>query len=263
MIKKLIFLLIILSIGIAIPQNNNVFKEISFFEAQTLSRQEHKPLLLKFHAEYCNSCVEMDSKTFIDPNVKNVLKGYIPLTIDIDSSFGKKLAKKFVVSAIPTIVILNDLDEEIYHKIGFQSPKSFIAGLLALDNNTNSGMKISTAKLDELIFVYNAKSGFINSVIDYTHKIVSPKTYNCNLCYLTYDNLGKIKKWNNFIQSLGIPVHFKYLDNIEGFDINKNYSFPAVFTGGKKLLINSQEINDCKSIDELIDLVKNKIDNEI
>ena len=127
--------------------------------------------------------------------------------------------------------------------------------------NTNNEMKIITTKPDKLIFVYNAKSGFINSVIDYTHKIVSPETYNCNLCNLTYDNLGKIKKWNKFIKSLGIPVHFKYLDNIEEFGISKNYSFPAVFTGDKRLLINSQEINDCKSIDELINLVTNKIGN--
>ena len=33
----------------------------------------------------------------------------------------------------------------------------------------------------ELIFVYNAKSGMVNELLDFAHKIVSPSTYNCNL----------------------------------------------------------------------------------
>jgi hypothetical protein len=203
----------------------------------------------------------MNHTTFINPKVIKFLKNCIPLKRDIDSSFGKKLSKMFFFIAIPTIIILNNLDKEIYHKVGYQSTQPFIYGLFDSSINTSSEMKIITTKPDKLIFVYNAKSGFINSVIDYTHKIVSPETYNCNLCNLTYDNLGKIKEWNSFIKSLGIPVHFQYLDNIKEFGINKDYSFPAVFTGDKRLFINSQEINDCKSLDELINLVNNKIYN--
>ena len=54
------------------------------------------------------------------------------------------------------------------------------------------GENISSNK-DGLIFVYNAKSGTLNAAIDYFHKIVSPETYDCNLCILTYDNFGKKK----------------------------------------------------------------------
>ena len=28
----------------------------------------------------------------------------------------------------------------------------------------------------ELIFIYNAKSGFINELVDFAHKIISPET---------------------------------------------------------------------------------------
>ncbi|WP_232221892.1 hypothetical protein [Methanococcoides burtonii] len=41
-----------------------------------------------------------------------------------------------------------------------------------------------------LIFVYNADSGLINEMKDYVHKIVSPSTYECNLCAITYGNTG-------------------------------------------------------------------------
>ena len=37
----------------------------------------------------------------------------------------------------------------------------------------------------ELIFIYNAKSGFINELVDYAHKIISPETYESNLYAIT------------------------------------------------------------------------------
>ena len=50
----------------------------------------------------------------------------------------------------------------------------------------------------ELIFIYNAKSGIGNAFIDWAHKIISPKTYDCNLCSITYNNLGKEISGKNF-----------------------------------------------------------------
>ena len=39
----------------------------------------------------------------------------------------------------------------------------------------------------ELIFIYNAQKGRLNSLIDYIHKTVSPGTYSCNLCAITHN----------------------------------------------------------------------------
>ena len=46
----------------------------------------------------------------------------------------------------------------------------------------------------ELIFIYNAKSGLVNEMIDVAHKIVSPRTYDCNLCAMSYGTFTKKKK---------------------------------------------------------------------
>jgi len=37
-----------------------------------------------------------------------------------------------------------------------------------------------------LIFVYNANGGLVNSWLDTAHKIVSPSTYSCSLCAITF-----------------------------------------------------------------------------
>jgi len=49
-------------------------------------------------------------------------------------------------------------------------------------------------KIDRLIFVYNAESGTMNSAIDFAHKMLSPETYECNLCRITYGNFAMKKE---------------------------------------------------------------------
>ena len=58
--------------------------------------------------------------------------------------------------------------------------------------------------MSEIVFIYNARSGKINSLIDWAHKIVSPDTYECSLCGITYDNLGKRDEWAAFLKELKI-----------------------------------------------------------
>ena len=62
----------------------------------------------------------------------------------------------------------------------------------------------------ELVFCYNAKSGFKNGLIDLFHKTISPKTYPCNLCAITY-TYKKREKWKTTEQlmaNLFLPMFF-------------------------------------------------------
>ena len=40
----------------------------------------------------------------------------------------------------------------------------------------SSGLMSKEITNKELIFIYNAKSGFINELVDFAHKIISPNT---------------------------------------------------------------------------------------
>ena len=59
-----------------------------------------------------------------------------------------------------------------------------------------------------IIFIYNAKGGQWNYLIDTLHKYLSPKTYECNLCQITYD-LKMRKAWKDDIEES--PHDFKFL----------------------------------------------------
>ena len=122
------------------------------------------------------------------------------------------------------------------------------------------------SRMDEkMVFVYNSKSGFINGIIDYVHKFVSPATYSCNLCGLTYDNTGRKNEWADYLNTIPIEVIFAYKDNVIDNQFGLLYieeSLPCVFLliGSKQVhLITSQEIDAVKSLEEFMQLVSQKL----
>ncbi|GGG53947.1 hypothetical protein [Hymenobacter glacieicola] len=67
--------------------------------------------------------------------------------------------------------------------------------------------------MTELLFVYNADSGVVNGLLDSLHKALSPATYACSLCALTYGATSMRPQWREFLKSL--PVHPTFLHRDE------------------------------------------------
>ena len=116
----------------------------------------------------------------------------------------------------------------------------------------------------ELIFVYNAKSGMVNELLDFAHKIVSPSTYNCNLCAISYGNFTMKKKWSDYISSLPVRSTFTYKDKVSEYGYN-NIELPSIiFRNGSrsKVIISSEEINKLKKIDQLINILSDRLKDQ-
>ena len=116
----------------------------------------------------------------------------------------------------------------------------------------------------ELIFIYNAKSGLVNEFLDFAHKIVSPSTYNCNLCALSYGNFTMKKKWSDYISSLPVRSTFTYKDKVSEYGYN-NIELPSIiFRNGSrsKVIISSEEINKLKKIDQLINILSDRLKDQ-
>ena len=113
----------------------------------------------------------------------------------------------------------------------------------------------------ELIFIYNAKSGVVNELIDFAHKIVNPETYDCNLCAISYGAFSMKKKWSRYIETLPFKSTFTYKDKFSKNGYN-NIKFPSVFIRvNEKLdeIISATEINEIKNLDQLIGLLNQKL----
>ncbi len=109
----------------------------------------------------------------------------------------------------------------------------------------------------QLIFVYNADSGLFSAVTDFAHKIISPSTYQCQLCALTYGNFSMKQDWKSFIESLPIKTVFLYKDKfVQQYKMNT--AFPAVFIKTDDTIIpivTKEEIETCQSLQQLKDLL--------
>ncbi len=113
-----------------------------------------------------------------------------------------------------------------------------------------------------IIFVYNANSGLFNTVTDIAHKIFSPGTYACNLCALTHSPFGMRKQWKEFLAGLGRPMEFLHADELRRQYGISGVPLPAVYVrreGVPELCIDAPAINQCKTLEELERLIRERV----
>lgn len=116
----------------------------------------------------------------------------------------------------------------------------------------------------KLLIVYNADGNLFSKVTDFAHKILSPSTYPCSLCALTYDNLGVKKQWAEFLRKLNVEQEFFHKD--EFLKKYKQYEteFPAIFIEGGKslqLLVPHAMIDACTSLQDLEQVITAKLNS--
>jgi hypothetical protein len=115
-----------------------------------------------------------------------------------------------------------------------------------------------------LIFIYNANSGLRNALLDGAHKALSPHTYQCNLCDLTFGVINERKTWKKFREEEDWGMEFLHKD-----EFNKQYAskfgykfeFPIVLSAVDnelQVFISTKELNELENTEALIDLIKKR-----
>lgn len=113
----------------------------------------------------------------------------------------------------------------------------------------------------ELIFVYNAKKGLRNKVLDGLHKVLSPDTYACDLCAITHHAAGKRKQWKAFLRESNVTMHFYYSDSIPT-EFDQNFAYPVVLryeNSTVTLILDKQDFAAINDLNEFIVLLKEKV----
>ena len=79
------------------------------------------------------------------------------------------------------------------------------------------------------VFVYAADSGPVNAALDWAHKLVSPTTYACDLCRITYGAFGRKQEWDKALERLPGTKEFYHEDEFQRAHPGKASQAPAVW----------------------------------
>lgn len=116
--------------------------------------------------------------------------------------------------------------------------------------------------MTKLLFIYNANSGKINGYLDALHKVVSPKTYSCNLCDITYGVFTENKAWKKFREESAIAMEFLHRDEFQRKYASKfgyKFSFPIILeltNNDLEVFMTKETLTGIDNADELIQNIK-------
>jgi len=118
--------------------------------------------------------------------------------------------------------------------------------------------------MTELLFVYNTDSGLLSAAVDYLHKIISPSTYACSLCAITYGNHGIRPDWKEFVAQLPVQSAFLHRDELRKQHPElAHYQLPAAFYRAPgtswRLFLTSYEL-DHSNLPALMQLVRTQVE---
>ncbi|NND62614.1 MAG: GTPase [Flavobacteriaceae bacterium] len=116
----------------------------------------------------------------------------------------------------------------------------------------------------KLIFVYNANSGPIDKLIDGAHKIVSPKTYDCHLCAITFGAFTEDDLWKSYREHSPNELHFYHKDEFEKEFRSKwlpKYDYPVILTEAEnnlEVFLPKSELTTIENSEALIEAINER-----
>lgn len=120
-------------------------------------------------------------------------------------------------------------------------------------------------KAQTLILIYNADGGVANALKDGLHKWLSPQTYPCSLCALTYGAVSMRGEWRRFISALPLPSVFLYRDEFRRDLDARNLALPAILLaegpGEPAVLVSAAELAALPDLAALIALMRARLAN--
>lgn len=114
-----------------------------------------------------------------------------------------------------------------------------------------------------LVIVYNANAGLMAGVMDSVHKTVSPSTYPCQLCAVTYGLTSMRKEWRAFLDETGLELLFHHRPDFRAaFPQAADWPLPLVALeqgGALTQLVSAADFTAIPDLPTLIRVVRERL----
>ncbi len=137
--KKLLLLLNV--IPILIYSQGIVFYQGSFEELKQEALKQSKIIFIDCYTNWCGPCKWLAKNVFTNKQVGDYYnEHFINYSLDMEKGEGKDIAKKYTISAYPTLLFIDGYGNLVHRYVGACDTATFInIGKMALDTLNNFG----------------------------------------------------------------------------------------------------------------------------
>lgn len=120
----------------------------------------------------------------------------------------------------------------------------------------------------KLIFVYRADRGLYNAISHTMHRVFSPQTYECRLCFFTTSPFGKLREWKNYLNARPEKKTFYHRREFSIAYPNITDELPLILLqqAGEtqpQPLLNRYDIESCSDLSELIQKLESALTSQV
>lgn len=102
----------------------------TYEEGIALAGEQNKPVMIDFYADRCGWCVKLDDETYMDPDVIATSEKFV--NVKVDTEVENKMARKYGVEVLPTIVFTDSEGNETHRIVGFRDADTFDRNMRAV-----------------------------------------------------------------------------------------------------------------------------------
>ena len=122
--------LVVVSFFAPISSSSTSIQWCTYNDGLNLAKEQNKPIMIHFTADWCGWCKKLDTETYTDNRVIGELDNFVCTKVDIDEN--KQIANRYNVAGIPTIVFIDVEEDEIHRIVGYRGPDEFLNEMLVV-----------------------------------------------------------------------------------------------------------------------------------